>query len=530
MKLISKKNELAGQLLPLSIARMLWKRKLLIIGLTVAISAASIMYVLTLPRIYRSESVVLVDAQKIPEKFVTSTVQVGLQDSLNAISQQVLNTNQLMVIVKELNLYPAERRTKLNEEILALMRDDLRVRVEKGFADGKSGAFRISYEGPDPVADQKVVQRISDLFIKENLKNREQRSHGASDFIEEELREAKTRLDTQEASMTSFKLTHVGELPQQEASLLGQLSRLQMELQVNQDSINRARQSQSMLETTLRLAESHKGSLERSLAQQRQMQAAIAASTAQGGGQSVAPMRPPDPLVSERLRAQLDSLRLRYHPTHPEVRRVQAELDQAVTAEARAEALRPPAPVNQTKDPEPTRVIATVADLNTLSTELRIENERATTTKAQIEVLEKEIQTRDRDTVRVQGQLAEYQKHVDTLPVREQEMAGLTRDYQNSKLNYQSLLDKKQAADMANHMEATHQSEGFTIADPPQVSDVPVKPNRKMLGFMSVIGSLAFGLLLALALELRNDHLLGEWELPAGVPVLGRIPRVGEGA
>jgi hypothetical protein len=37
---------------------------------------------------------------------------------------------------------------------------------------------------------------------------------------------------------------------------------------------------------------------------------------------------------------------------------------------------------------------------------------------------------------------------------------------------------------------------------------------------------LALGVLLALAFELRKDTILGEWELPAGVRVLGILPPI----
>lgn len=520
----SKTSALPSQFVPLSIARMLWKRKLLILLATVIFSTGAYFYIATLPNIYRAESVVLVDAQKIPEKFVTSTVQVGLQDSLNAISQQVLSSDQLTRIITELDLYPEDRRARQQEEVLALMRKDLNIKVERGFsADSRSGAFRISYEGVDPVADAKVVSRITDLFIRENLNRREQRAQGTSDFLEEQLRQAKQGLDMQEAALSAFKARNIGELPEQEAALLATLGRLQAELQSNQDSVNRLQQNKMLLDTTLRLAETAKTNLDRTLAQQQRTLNAVANGTA-----PVAALpRPAEVLPSERLKAQLSSLRLRYRDEHPEVRRVQAELAAALAAEA----ARPPAPVVAEAAPAVEPVIRPAVvpqDLVGTQAELKLETERVATTRAQIDAIDKEVAAKVKDRERILADMAQYDKHVAALPVREQQMALLTRDYESSKLNYRSLMDKKISAGMAHDMEREQQSEGFSIADPAHVPTVPVRPRRRLLLMAYIIASLGVGILMALGLELRNDRVQGEWELPQGIAVLGRIPLVSE--
>ena len=102
-------------------------------------------------------------------------------------------------------------------------------------------------------------------------------------------------------------------------------------------------------------------------------------------------------------------------------------------------------------------------------------------------------------------------------------MAALTRDYETSKANYRSLLDKKISAEMASEMEHSQQSERFTIADPARVPAAPVKPKRPLLFGVGSLAGLALGLILGLALELKKNVFLGEWELPPDLAVLGRI-------
>jgi len=152
---------------------MVWKHKLLVALVTVVATLAAAAVIYRLPAVYRAEAVVLVDSQKIPEKFVASTVQVGLQDSLNAISQQVLSSDSYKTSSTPWGYIKASA-AKDARRILDRMRNgDLSVTLERGLSGARSGAFRIAYEGSDPKVVAEVVTRITDLFIRANFQNRD---------------------------------------------------------------------------------------------------------------------------------------------------------------------------------------------------------------------------------------------------------------------------------------------------------------------------------------------------------------------
>ena len=109
-------------------------------------------------------------------------------------------------------------------------------------------------------------------------------------------------------------------------------------------------------------------------------------------------------------------------------------------------------------------------------------------------------------------------------------MAQITRDYEISKDNYKSLLDKKMAADMSLDMEQRQQSERFVVLDRAQLPEKPIAPNRRLLYAAGSGGSLLLALLVGFGTELRRNVLLGEWELPAGTAILARLPFIEVGA
>src|SRR6185436_16733527 len=98
---------------------------------------------------------------------------------------------------------------------------------------------------------------------------------------------------------------HNGELPQQEGSLNGTLNRLQVELEANRDSLNRAQQSKMTLQDALSIAE------DSARIQAREIRFAASRASA---GSMVAGGAGPRPLNRlEQLQTQLADLRLRGH-------------------------------------------------------------------------------------------------------------------------------------------------------------------------------------------------------------------------
>jgi uncharacterized protein involved in exopolysaccharide biosynthesis len=237
------------------------------------------------------------------------------------------------------------------------------------------------------------------------------------------------------------------------------------------------------------------------------------------------PPAAPQPKSSETLRAELQALRLRYYDDHPAVKRLKAELAAAETEE-RLAATQKGATGSSAKSASASSPavkslpFATEQDMS----EYNRERERVAATRTQLELNQKEIQTISAKRQQILDQISDYQARLEKLPVREQQMADLTRDYETSKANYQTLLDKELSAEMAMDMERSHESERFTVADPAHVPTKPIRPRRLLYSIAATGASLAIALVLGLLFEIRKGQFLGEWEIPQNVRVLGRIP------
>ncbi len=486
----------------LSVIKMIWKRKWLLLGVWAILSGSTVMVVHRVRPTYRAEAVVLVDSQKIPERYVSSTVNTEVQDRLATISQRILSFSRLQKVIGDFSLYAQDRKSISGEELTDRMRKDINIKIERGWTSNRPGAFRIAYSGEDPNTVAQVANRLSVLFVDENLRTREVQAVGTEEFITAQLAEAKKTLDQLEAKVSRYKLSHSGELPEQQQSLISTLAQLRSILDASRDNLNRAQDAKVTLENNLSMTEITLHALEKSLAERAQAEAAPP------------PRQKPQ---SEVLQERYANMLKRYSPNHPDAQALRRTIEAAIDEE-RSSAQQTTADLAQIKTE------TTVAASNAL--QLEQTRERVRTLKSQIAQAEKELVARKAEQDTILREISAHQDRLGRLPLREQEMAQLLRDYENSKSNYRMLLDKKLAAEMATEMERRQQSERFTILEPARTPTKPISPNRLLLYAGGCLLGLALGIGLTLLVESRKAVFLGEWELPEGVAVLGRLPVV----
>jgi succinoglycan biosynthesis transport protein ExoP len=113
-------------------------------------------------------------------------------------------------------------------------------------------------------------------------------------------------------------------------------------------------------------------------------------------------------------------------------------------------------------------------------------------------------------------------------PAVEQQMADLTRGYEQTKADYDELLKKKNSSEMATSMEEMEQGERFSMLDPASLPMKPDFPNRlKFCGIGLGVG-LVLGLAVAAGFQLLDDRMFNEKEINDMLPVgiLSEIPEL----
>ncbi len=515
-----------------SLAEAVWKQKLAILAVWVGVSITAFLVTRLLPKVYQAEALVLLESQRIPHDFVNpTTVRADLWERLSSLDQRVLSHTQLLALIESFGLYRKEAKKLNQEELVARMRKDIHIALEQGLGNSnRPPAFRVIYQGPKPEEVAQVANRLAYLFIEQDLRERSVEAVGTAEFLESRLEAARQQLQEQERRLSQYKTAHNGELPEQEGALMGTLSRLQTQLSANQEAVRQAQQDKFFAKNALDVAVASAGEL---TALSRRPNASL------GGADSAAAAALEDPKVRavRDLKRQLLELRQKYTENHPEVLKAKESLRE-LEAEVKAENLEAAAAAkNDPAASDGSRSAASAADLDPgnpamvslLGPEMRRREEQIHQLEAQVKSQDNRIDMLRTSQEHLLTSISEAEHQIQQLPMREQEMASLERDYEITKANYQSLLKKRMDADLAMEMEKRQKSEKFVLLEPARVPERPIKPKVLLISALGSIAGLMLGVAFGAAREIKSNVFLGEWELPKELNVMGRVPHFGVG-
>jgi uncharacterized protein involved in exopolysaccharide biosynthesis len=195
-------------------------------------------YLIFAPRQYKASTLIIVSPQRVPEAYIQATVTSRVEERLHAIADEVMSRTRLESIINELHLYEKEKKRRSNEEIVALMREN--IKVELPTKKEEKGSFAISFISSDANVATTVTNRLASLFIEENLKIREQQAVGTTEFLASEVAMAKEKLDQMEKAVAEYKMRFMGQLPQQLDTNLKMLEQLQNQYQRVGESLRAA--------------------------------------------------------------------------------------------------------------------------------------------------------------------------------------------------------------------------------------------------------------------------------------------------
>lgn len=468
------------------------RRKWLILtSITCAMAIATVLCVV-LPKSYRSTTTVLVESQKIPESYVKSVVEGTIEGRLGAIKQIVMSRSLLSQVAEEFNLFRPNLSPEEREGVLNGMRKMIKIDMaHTGHARGGDTieAFSISFAHGDPVTAMKVTERFASQFIEQNLKSREQMVKGASDFLEQELQVSKVRLEDQERAISEFKSKYMGELPQQMEANLRSLDRLQVDLNATRENIQNAINRVAILDKQIS---------EATTAARPQVTTESTSGNQGRGG---------DPLIARLadLERTLTTLSAEYRETYPDIVQTRQEIE-AVKSQLAAK-------YGVTKD----EVKAGSAKF--IDPALRDQMRQRDEAKNELEVQRERLR-------RLVEQVKIHEGRVERTPAREQDLMILLRNYDNMQKSYQSLLEKRLNAQVAESLEKRQQGEQFRILDPANLPAVPESPNLPfiLLGGMVIGCGLGFGGAFALEMLSPAFRRSEDAETMLGLPVLASIP------
>ena len=452
---------------------------------TVLFGAVGLIATYVLPKKYTSASTILVEQPTVPTDIVKPIINDDLNHRLNSMQEQILSRSRLQPIVEKFNLY-ADKRGKVPLDDLV---DQLKKSIEveliqpmQGSVNRQPPGFHVSVTFDNPQLAQQICREISSMFFEQNAKSREDKFKGTTDFLSQELAEAKAKLDEQDAKLAEFKRRNLGTLPEEQQTNLSLLTGMNSQLEATTQALSRAQQDKVSTETMLNLQEANW-------------------KAAQNGGQN--------PETEEQrlqdLEDQLASLLARYTPEHPDVIKLKSQIED----------------LKRKLDEDPTQKKHSDSAQANLHEPPQVQQLRVKVKQDEMAIAEL-----TRRQSQIQDQIRVIQARVQASPMVEQQFKELTRNYQTASEFYNNLLKNRDNAAMATDLEHQQEGETFKVLDAPSLPSTPSFPKKIVFvgGGLGAGLALALGIMYLLAVSDKSMYSERDVETCLKLPVLTMVP------
>ncbi|MSV34421.1 MAG: hypothetical protein EXQ47_02320 [Bryobacterales bacterium] len=467
---------------------------------------ASVVGAYLYPDSYTSQAVVKIVPQQVPQNMVQSAINQQMSDRINSMAQTILSRTVLTTIINTFGLYTQERSRMPIEDVIERMKKNVQILPVSSVtaSSDRLPAFAVTFSYGNRLLAQRVVQDLVSRFIDENIRNRSNATFQTTQFIRDQMDDAKKLLDDTENKVANFRMQNNGRLPDQVDSNMRSLSGLQSEATFLNSQISRANQEKLQLESNIRIMKDQLNALTRDPA---------AATGAE---------RKSERLVETEREVQsadnqLSALRQHYKENYPDVQAAVGRLklarqkrDEVVAEDA---AKKSETPAAKAEDRAATR-------------EARELDGNIRRLQTAVEGRELEVEEYSKQMKRSSESIKAYQGRLETVPLGEKQYMDLMRDRDLAKDKYIDLSGKLGKAEIAQEMEGRKQGETLELLDPASLPTTPTEPKRPLVIAAGAVLGLLLGVVIAGAREMKDTSLKNLKDVRAytQMAILGSIP------
>jgi uncharacterized protein involved in exopolysaccharide biosynthesis len=523
------------------------RRKYLIIFPAILLSLVVIFVVNLMPSTYKSEGLILIEAQEIPADLVKSTVTSYADQRIQIIKQRIMTTDNVLEVVNKFNLYQELRKNSSPSQVVSEFKSNMAVdMVEANVTDPRSGrktrasiAFTVSFYDPSAKVAQTVANELVTKFLTENVRTRTEKAAETESFLEEEASKFQKKIQNLEKNIADFKNEYSDSLPELLTYNLSMVQRLEDELVANRNQIMTLKdqvaaftleqstvQNLTLFDNSEVIKENVLSPQEKELSLLRSQYGALLARYSINHPDVISLKKQIESLEEQlgvshtemsQLELQLDDakknlveLSQKYSESHPDVKESKSQIadieKQLETLEINAN--------NHTADKQQNLLIK--ENTNPLSRQL----------ETKILLTERDIQRLVSRQKEVREKLADFEQRIVKTHQVKRAYDDLIRDHANHLAKYQELRAKQLQAQLAQNLESENKGESFSLIEPPQVPTKAEKPNRPKLMVMGVAAALGFGFGLAILFELVFGGVRGHNAIASitGHPPLVVVP------
>lgn len=173
-----------------------------------AAAIISLVFTFTLPKIYRAETVLLVEDEQILNPLISGlAISPSVAARMRTLREELLSWARLTLLVEKLKLGEKAKNPLEFERLMKSIREHINIRLRD------QDVITISYEGVQPKKAQEIVQTLADIIIEGNLTSADLEANSAIRFIKEQLESYRVNLEKSEEKLREFREVYSSTLP-----------------------------------------------------------------------------------------------------------------------------------------------------------------------------------------------------------------------------------------------------------------------------------------------------------------------------
>jgi polysaccharide chain length determinant protein (PEP-CTERM system associated) len=441
--------------------------------------------VLMLPDQYESRAQVYVTSDTILKPLLQGiAISTDTGSAADVVRRALLARPNIERVANEVKLL---ERAKDPQQVEAVY-ERLGKNIKIASADPRLNLYVVSYTGDNAVEAQAVVQTLVDSFEEESVGQVRTDTEEAVRFLEQQVEEYRVRLAADELELAEFKKKHIGLMPTQSGDYFSRLQDEQTALDTRQSEYNVAVRQRDELRRKL-MGTSGTGRMPE-MPTDKQIQKATEIDA-----------------QLQDARRRLETLLLKYTDKHPDVTSLRETIErleeQRRTELGGVRATSPGAP-------------GSPGGMGSDSV---------------MQSLQVQLNAADVQVVTLQAQVGEVQRRVNELrrllsvgTEVEAQLADLNRGYNVTKTQYDSLLQRLEAAKISGDADES-QDMKLKVMEPARVPPYPIGPMRTVMILGMTFAGLVVGGLVAFLLGRMRPVFVDVKEITddLGLRVVGAI-------
>ena len=451
-----------------------------VVAIFIAVNLLTLTLALLWPKGYTASTTILVEDKKIIQPLMQGAAVTTDVADRSRLARDVIFGRKIMNQILEDtgwlkdNPSPSEQEKIINNLI----------RQTKITNTGRD-LIRIEYKDADPERAFKTTKKYADLFIAESLNAKAAESQAAFDFIDQQTEAYHAKLTKAEEQLKEFRSANLDARPGSDADIGTRLSALQLRIEQSTQDLQEAETKKKSIEKQL----SGEAEVATVLSREGQYRARIG-----------------------ELQSQLETLRLNYHDTYPDIIRIKHQIEDLNEAIA-----------EDRKQREEAKAAGRVTIDDSVINNPMYQQLKRDLSQVKITI--------DTLTARIAEARRELQMEVDLgkrVHTGEADLAELTRDYQVNRDIYQDLLRRRESARVSMNLDKEKQGLNIKIQEP---AVLPLHPSgirfiHFILGGIVLGIGIPFGLLYA-KVEM-NRRVNAGWAITekCKLPLLAEVPHL----